>query len=238
MFKSTPSNLKLCCLLLSLMVICTIQIKAQVGKPQSDVNHVRDSFDFKPNKQRSRNIAFEDGKTSAINEVDDRVIDSLFHLDKNYDFEFRFWSRYLSMNFNNVFIMRLSNNAWTARYFDLNESHGNPKKFTERKVEQSKVDQLWTRLVENKVLTLPDMRDLDKSMVSYKIDTATLQLYGRRTDMTDGVLYGFELLTPTRKRHYNYGNPGSYLKNYSHIQELALAQLNVMLIQKFLGKPY
>lgn len=236
MFNSTRFSSKFSCLLLFFIAICAVQLQAQENRGQSVNKSLRDPFDFRVNPQRLKNIEFEGAQTTSFSAVDNRLIDSLFHLDKNYDFEFRCWSRYLFMNFNNVFIMRFSNNAWTARYFDLKESNGNPKKFTERKVDQSKVNQLWSKLVEHKVLTLPDMNDLQPLMVNYQIDTAALQISGRSMHMTDGVLYCFELLTPTKKRHYKYANPESSLKLYGNIEALAMAQMNILLIQKFLGK--
>lgn len=235
-FSSRPSSLKLRYSLLFIMAICTVQMKAQGVITPSVARPIRDPFDFKVNPRSLKTIEFEAGKTASFSEVDNRVIDSLFLLDKNYDFEFRLWSRYSSMNFNNVFILRLSNNTWTARYFDLNECYGDPKKFKERTVDQSKVHQLWSMLVRNKVLTLPDMKELQSQMVNYEIDTTALLIQGRGTQVMDGVLYSFELLTPAKKRYYSYANPSIYMKLYSSIAALAYAQLNVLVIQKFLGK--
>jgi hypothetical protein len=215
------------------LVLFSINLKAQQGNSSK----VRSPFDIRVDPLKSRMVAFEAGKTSSINEADDRILDSIFHLDKNYDFEFRLWSRYSSSNFNNVFVLSLRNNTWTARYFDLKNSMGDRRRFTERKITQSRVDQLWMRLVENKVLTLPDMADIRNTLFNYEIDTLTLQASRTRMEMTDGVLYSFELLNPTKKRHYSYANPQSLMKYHGNSEALCMASLNVLLIQKFLTQP-
>ena len=108
--------------------------------------------------------------------------------------------------------------------------------FTERKVNQDAVNQLWELLVQNNVLTLPTQNSLENKFVKYVVDTADLQSGRHRKIVTvDGILYGFELLTPNRRRYYSYGNPKVYLDNYGNVKELFNAVSIIMIIQKFLG---
>ncbi|MBB5437766.1 hypothetical protein HDC92_001440 [Pedobacter sp. AK017] len=201
---------------------------------QETKKNVRPPFDFKTDTVRSRFISFQEASTSEVNAAYNRSVDSTFHLDKNYIFELRLWKRHLSYNFDDVFILRLKNNKWTARYFDLKDSFGDKTKFTERKVDQTKADQLWVKLVENKVLTIPDEKVLQDRLLLYKIDSANIDLVIQRISMTDGVLYGFELSTPDKKRHFSYSNPESLLKYYGNVEELYRVVIINMLIQKFL----
>lgn len=194
-------------------------------------------FDFKSDTKRARNVSFKGDTSSNINYKLDQIIDSAYKLDKNYDFEFRLWKRHLMFNFDNVFILTLKNNSWTVRYFDRNNGLRDETKFTERPVDQSKVNQLWELLVENNVLTLPDESLLQDRMVRYIIDTTNLHAGTiQKTDATDGILYCFELLTPHKKKYYNYGCPNFLLERYGNIKELYNAVLLVLLIQKFLGQ--
>jgi hypothetical protein len=210
----------------------SLQAQAQVPKTNSN-----SPFDFRSDPAQSKYVSFNRDTTELkINTHYNRILDSAYKLDKNYDFEFRLWKRYLSNNFDNVFIMRLRNNQWTASYYDRNNGIIDRIIFTERPVDQSRLNQLWELLVQNNVLTLPDQRALNERMVTYVVDTTNPQ-YGRikKVNITDGILYCFELSTPTKKRFYSYGNPQVYLKHYGNIEELYNAVVIILLIEKFLG---
>ncbi len=133
--------------------------------------------------------------------------------------------------------MRLHQKKWTARYFDLNQSYGDPKRFTEKPVNQTMLHQLWLSLNEQNILTLPSQSSLRKKLMKYEIDTATLYVSNKITTTTDGVLYCFELRNLTKSRSYTYGNPNSYLKEYPNVEELMNAVMIILLTQKYLGQP-
>ena len=46
------------------------------------------------------------------------IIDSSFNLEKNNDFEMRFWCTYSKTMKRQLFILALKNNNWTARLFE------------------------------------------------------------------------------------------------------------------------
>ena len=98
------------------------------------------------------------------------LIDSTFHLDKAYDFEFRLWTKPSLISYANVFILTRKNKTWTARFF---EYFGNrTSKILERKVNQSGLDSLWKRLVANQVLTLPTQDSLRAKAKIFVADTS------------------------------------------------------------------
>lgn len=193
-------------------------------------------FNFRVDTLQPKNIAFESGEVSTTNARYNHIIDSAFKLDKNYEFEFRLWKRHLEYNFDNVFILRLVNNKWIARYFDLNECYGDIRKFKERKVDQTKVNQLWRLLEQHKVLSLPSQEALNEKLQSYSIDTVRFSSSISRTYLTDGILYSFQLADPDKVRHYSYACPQTYLKNYGNVEELYHAVYIIILIEKFLGQ--
>lgn len=84
------------------------------------------------------------------------------------------------------------------------------------------------------MLTIPDEKVLQDRLLLYKIDSVNVDLVIQRMSMTDGVLYGFELSTPDKKRHFSYSNPESLLKYYGNVEELYRVVIINMLIQKFL----
>jgi len=105
-------------------------------------------------------MSFEAGSPSTTNLAYNLKIDCMFNLKKNYDFELRLWKRHFQDNFDHVFILTLKNNKWKARYFDRNLQLGKSTDFKEKKVDQTKLDQMWMTLTENKLLTLPDQKEL------------------------------------------------------------------------------
>jgi len=164
------------------------------------------------------------------------LIDSTFRLDKNYDFEFRLWTKPSLVSYANVFILTQKNKIWTARFF---EYYGNrTSKISERKVNQSGLDSLWKRLVANQVLTLPTQDSLKAKMRMFVADTSQEFDEGdtyKQVSIMDGTAYYFELATKGKNRSYYYHCPKGYLKYYSNVEELYRAFMIIVLVRKYLG---
>lgn len=201
------------------------------------IAQVRNSpFNFKADTAGATGFLFAGDSSKPVFNVEyNRILDSAYSLNNEYEFQFRLWKRHLSSSFDDVFVLTLKDKKWTARYFNLRISGKNTSQFSERPVKQLYVNQLWEMLLKNNLLSLPDQSVLEDKMVSYEIDTANLQYPTIKSlDVMDGTLYCFELLSPDGKRYYSHGNPLRYLKEYSNIRELYNAALIVMLIEKFL----
>ena len=195
-------------------------------------------FDFKPSHEMSKRVAFaEDVKEKVSVNGMDRMLDSLFRLEKNFDFEFRYWETGLTNISTKAFILTLRNKKWSARYFHYNKDwQKDGKSLSEVQVDQSKLDQLWELLVHNNVLTLPSQDSLKNRMVKFVIDTAFLGFgHEEHFAIDDGILYEFELSNPEKKRVYWYGCPQLFLKQYGNIEELFNAVELILLIQRYLG---
>ncbi|MGC4235009.1 MAG: hypothetical protein QM594_18700 [Niabella sp.] len=202
-------------------------------------------FDFRMPGIRNRNIDFPTDTSGQPSwcKRHDSILNRQLVLEKDFDFRFQLKQYYLQSNFDNVFVLTLKNNKWKAQYFTttvkLAADNMNPKiEFVEQPdIEQSGVDQLWELLVQNNILTLPNQNSFRKKMKAYVIDTTNFSISESYTDVVDGVLYEFDLLTPKKQRHYAYANPNEHFKNYPFVKELADAILNIALIRKFLKQP-
>ena len=164
------------------------------------------------------------------------IIDSTFKLDKTFDFEFRLWTNPSLVSNTNVFILRLKDKIWTARFFEYNGNKAS--KLSETKVNQTKLDSLWKSLVANQVLTLPTQDSLKHKMKMFVADTSQTYDEGdvyRQVIITDGIAYHFELTTQEKIRSYDYHCPQGYLKYYPNVEELYRAFVVIALVRKYLG---
>lgn len=183
--------------------------------------------------ERLFKVAFTgDDKVPATNDIYNRELDSAFQIKKDYTFELRLWSRYLSLNHDNVYILTLKDRKWNARFF--NHLSG---KFAEEKVDQTNVDKLWGLMYTHKVLTLPNSDSIQSKLVKYELDTVNFSGTVNMVRLTDGVLYSFELKTPTTKKTYEYGNPKFYFREFPNVEELYHVVSLVAMTRKLLGKP-
>lgn len=167
-----------------------------------------------------------------------KELDSMLDLNKDYDFQFRLWTKGFWCI--SAFVLTYKNQTWEARYFDefnlLTKELRTSKKqrVRERKVDQSMIRQLWWILQNNDILTLPDQRLLSDRLSTYHIDTTDFFTYQTHSLRTDGVVYTFELINSIKSRCYSYYSPESYFKEYN-VKELAQVITNVKLIEKFLA---
>jgi hypothetical protein len=184
-------------------------------------------------EKRLFDFSFEGDETVPnTNEKYNKAIDSVYKITKDYTFELRLWSRYLSNNFDNVYILTLKDKKWNARHF--NNGRG---KFIESQVDQTNVYKLWGLMLNHNVLTLPRADAIRPLMVKYEVDTINFQGPAKIIGIHDGVFYSFELQTPTSKKTYEYGNPKFYFDTYPNVKELFNVVNLVFMVRKFLGKP-
>ena len=163
------------------------------------------------------------------------IIDTQFPLQKNNDIEFRLWTNSDLIGYSNLFVMVQKNGKWSARFFEYSIKKG----WKENPTKQDKLDSLWKRLVNNKVLSLPDQMTLWDRMKTYKADSSFIEfgddgVYNRMM-VEDGVIYIFQVFTKDSQRTYSYDNPVTYLKVNTNIEELYRAYALISLVRKYLG---
>lgn len=180
--------------------------------------------------------------------VRDHVIDSVFHLDKKYDFQFRLWELGM-MVAPQVFIMTLKDGKWEARAFQLTGKGSkkytrerNPY-YTEKEVRQNGLDTLWKKLVKNDILKLTSEKRLESQQTDFAFDTSLLEDRGvvyqkLGTVQVDGTLYVFELFAPGKTRIYHYGSPIVQANWYPYIEVYYKVTGMILLIKKQMGQSY
>ena len=197
-------------------------------------------FDFKPDPYIFREVNFIGDSSINSNLKQDKLLDSIFKLDKGYDFEFRLWQNSIT-NKKTVFVITIKQSVISARYFNFySDSKIDKFQSEEINVDQSKLKQLWYILTSNNVLRLNSETLLTNSMVNYGIDTSNIPytVSTQRKVLSDGVSYDFELLTPNKTKFYSYTCPITRYKYCPHIESLACASLLIITIQRYLGLPY
>ena len=180
-----------------------------------------------------------DSLDNAIHKDYYTQLDSIFKLSKNNNLEFRLWTT-SSLTFHRAsFIMTQNNNVWHARYFER-ENNGTDIYWIEKKVNQSNLDSLWSRLKTNCVLTLPTQNSLKQRLRIYTADTTLLNNDDEdysEVRVMDGTRYRFEIISKEINRVYNYHSPASYLEHNPNIEELYRAYKIISLTRRYLGLP-
>jgi len=181
-------------------------------------------------------ISFKDesGTHPIKDEKLEKIVDKTFVTPQNNDLEFRLYTFPALTNNPSVFVMRLKNKTWEANYFTRKIDNS----WKTEKLDSKGLDDLWSSLEKNQVLTLPDQKQLEDKMKLFKADTiAVFEDWGpMKTMITDGVGYHFELMQYSyRKRAYSYHCPSAYLQKYPNIEELYRAYAIIILVYKYLG---
>jgi hypothetical protein len=133
-------------------------------------------------------------------------IDSNFHLEKDADFEMRFWTLISKTMERRLFILSQKNGKWTARLF-LKTTYFKDT-LTEVSIAQVILEKLWEKLNKYDLLTIPgeyELRDRDGEEINDPIH--------------DGISYWFEFTTKKNKRGYRYRCPKSFSEEYKYIKE-------------------
>lgn len=211
--------------LIFLFIICTVSIG---------------QFNFRSTESLSKNVCFIPDPALENKPIrNNNTVDSIFKLQKEYSFQFRYWKEGTTFASTTVFILTLQNKKWTAKCYIPNKNWQKDNKyFIEKVVDQTKLDQLWELIVTNNALTLPTQVELQDRMIRYTIDTTKLGYGGgaiQRIDMTDGILYNFQFVDLKGVKTYSYGCPQIYLRHFGNIRELYDASIIILLIKKYLG---
>ena len=164
-------------------------------------------------------------------------VDSLFDKQKNFSFQFRYWKQGTTTLSTTVFILTLEDKKWNAKCYLPNSNWQTDKKyFREINVDATKLDQLWELLVNNNILTLPTESKLKDKMVKYTIDTTNLSIGQiQHLEMTDGILYNFQLINFEGTKTFSYSCPQLHLKHFGNVQEFYNASVIILLLKKYLG---
>ncbi|MDH6307634.1 hypothetical protein M2451_000083 [Dysgonomonas sp. PFB1-18] len=166
-----------------------------------------------------------------------RRADQKLGLTNDFDFELRLWTNEGLANFYSLFILRLKNDVWSARYIEYD---GISKTWEASGVDQQGLDRLWYALERQKVLTLPTQDSIRDKMKIYAADTTAVfysqaDVYKTAT-ITDGIGYRYELKNKTKQRVYNYHSPKGYLEPFPNVEEFYRAYAIVALIRRQLGQ--
>jgi hypothetical protein len=157
----------------------------------------------------------------------DKVIwrlDSTFHLIKDVDFEFRFFSDAGYGKRMKVFIISLKGSHWTVRFFE--NRRDSMLLFTEKKISNDRTEQLWLALEKKGILTFPNYWQLKDSLNQ---DTQYPGIHG-----TD---FYFEFLASCGRRSCVYKCPNSFKEEYPYIPEYRKVADIIKLIFVFCGLP-
>lgn len=148
-----------------------------------------------------------------------RSLQKRFNLEKENDFELRYWDLVSVDHRLKLFILSFKDGNWKARFFD--DLLGRP---AEVDLVGKNVDSLWLDLQKNNVLVVPDSKELKDSS-------------GKRAyfSVSDGSLHVFDLITPLNKRSYSFSNPTTMAGYYPEIREFRWVTTLVTLIYQYCG---
>jgi len=146
---------------------------------------------------------------------DINYIDSLYHLEKNNDFELRFFANtYIGKM--KIFILVKKNNNWNARYFESIKDSS--VRMIEKEISKENLSLLWDSLSKKGVLKIPASENLK--------DIKGEPLYA---NIIHGTVFYFDLLTLTLGNSYSYHCPAGYVKEFPNVKEykkvLSLVQI-------------
>jgi hypothetical protein len=166
-------------------------------------------------------------------------IDCLFHLTKNSNVEFRLWTSPSLVSYRSCFILTNKSDHWQSRFFEF--KGGKQPKWTETITSQDKLDSIWTRLLNNYVLTLPTQDSLNNRMRIYSADSTLIyykhdEVYSKIV-VDDGTFYTFQFFTSKGNRIYQYHSPVTFLKHNPNIEELYRAYAIISIVRKHLKLP-
>jgi hypothetical protein len=150
----------------------------------------------------------------------DKEVDSVFNIQKDVDFEFRFTivpSTFIPGRQITFFILTQNHNRWKGRLFKRINS-----KYSETPIDSSNLKNLWTQLLNQEVLTMPNDFDLKDKQGEIA-----------RTNMKDGTTYYFSLVSKTAKRSYSYYSPKSAIEDYPEIAAFKHVSNIIDLIKKY-----
>ena len=137
-------------------------------------------------------------------------IDSMGHLNKDVDFEYRLWVSPALKYKHYLFIISLKEEKWGLRWFEYGWKQvqdSSFRDFAERKPFNNNIKSLVAELEKNEFLKIPAANDV-KDSTGKIADVAAL----------DGVFFSFELISKENKRAYFYHCPEYNMKEYPYIK--------------------
>ena len=155
------------------------------------------------------------------NQRDIKLIDSLYHVTKEGDFQLLFWMLPEQEVRRTLLVLTSKNGQWQARYLERVKEDGSFI-WKERAVSQEGLDNLWKELQENDVLHIKTSSDLK---------TVTGQAAFKPVEK-NGILYFFELLDRKGKRSYYYRCPNYQQQYFNHIEFTRIVNM-IQLLYKF-----
>jgi hypothetical protein len=146
-------------------------------------------------------------------------IDSNFHLEKNVDFEMRFWTLISKTMERRLFVLSLNKGKWTSRLFK--KTNYLIDKLVEVPLSQTNLEKLWKDLNKNNLLTISqehELRDKKGNEINDPVH--------------DGISYWFEFTSKKNKRSYWYHCPKMFSEDYRDIKEYKYVVNIITLIYK------
>lgn len=182
-------------------------------------------------------IDFNESKIvkNPIQKLDDEL-DSIFKLEKNYEFELRIWQRGDLFYYRKVFIMTLKDYKWNIRYFDWDFNIKKDIKFREIPLKTADMNMLWRHIHDQHYINQIQSEEfITHRYINYSVDYENPEESGGgRTEFLHGRTYNFELLKPDKKRYYNYVNPQEFQKAFRNIEELYHVSAILAFVDKYI----
>ncbi len=167
----------------------------------------------------------------------DNQIDSIFKLEKEYEFELRIWESGDLINYRKVFIMTLKDYKWNIRYFDWDFNIKKYLKFKEIPLNTADMNMLWIHIYDQHYVNqIPSEEFISHRFINYFVDYENPEnSRGGRTELLHGRTYNFELLKPDKKRYFNYYSPQEFHKIFPNIEELYHVLAVIAFVEKYIN---
>ncbi len=144
-----------------------------------------------------------------------------------FEKEIRIYRGFGITNLTEIFRMyQDESNDWKVENYRLYQSFENSKKSKIDKTEltaKSNLEFIWASLLQTNVSELPNMSDIRYKMQrrgKVELIDGEYQPINEKVFITDGIGYVVKIRDSKKLNQIYYGNPESYLKHYSEIDEL------------------
>lgn len=163
-----------------------------------------------------------------------RQVDSLFNLDKTYDFELRLWINQDVKQDCKLFILSNSQGRFKARCFKY--MPGSLQSIQEMIIQNGDLDTLWSNLVKNKLLELRFQKDVEYKMIRYTTNVDNFEKQPiHNIGLSDEDSYFFEIFTKKEFKSFEYKCPKYYLETYPQTEEFYRVYVITSLIKRIAG---
>ncbi|TKB97030.1 hypothetical protein [Pedobacter cryophilus] len=181
-------------------------------------------------------IDFNESKNSTNpNQFDDNKLDSIYKIDKNFEFEFRLWTRGGIPEIKRVFIMTLKNHKWSAKYFDWNWEIKDEFKLKEVLLNEGDLKLLWNQVGYRHELTqIPIQESFAHLLKNYMINSKNPEFYSiSHIQPLHGPIINFELLMPDKKKFLEFNSPQALFKTFSNVEPLLHVSSIISIVEKY-----